>query len=128
MSTGFEQRLGFRTGTRYSGLLPAKRRLVDILQRLQFGRIEGLEIVRGEPQWEPAPTIIRTIKLPAGSPVSEPCSADFELKKEIRDLFWQFHHYEDFVVHRLEFRFGLPSLVEITGSSVLEERHWEDRW
>jgi hypothetical protein len=96
---------------------------------LQFGRIEGLSIVNGEPQWDSQPRIIRCVKIPVKSFVFEPCAADFKLKGQFVDLFWLLNLYESAMVHRLEFRFGLPALLEILGCRASEDGHSEvERW
>jgi hypothetical protein len=110
----------------YASLSPARKRLVDVLRELQFGRISDLSIVGGEPQWTPAPTIIQTIKLPVEAGAVDPLEGDCVLKKPVLDLFLCFDRRQRAVVSRLECRFGLPCLVEITASEESEtERNTE---
>ncbi len=45
-----------------SSLSAVRRRLVEILQELNYGRIESLVIKGGEPQFEPAPRKVWEIK------------------------------------------------------------------
>jgi hypothetical protein len=109
------------TPPQYASLSPARQRLVDVLWELQFGRIEGLVITEGDPQFDPphpAPTIIQTIKLPVEARPPEPGAADSLLKQQIVDLFQHFARQQTGMVRRLEFRFGLPCLVEIVAGDV----------
>jgi len=102
----------------YASLSPTRKRLVDLLHGLQFGRIENLSIAGGEPQFDDPPTIVRTIKLPAEAGSAGPCPADFALKQPMLDLLRYFDSYQTGVVRRLECRFGQPCLVEIVASDV----------
>jgi len=105
----------------YASLSPARRRLVDVLRDLHFGRIEGLAIAGGEPQFDPPhtpPTIVRTIRLPAETESPEPSRSDFPLKRPILDLLLQFDRHQAGVILRLECRHGLPCLVEFVAGSA----------
>ena len=42
----------------FSSLSPARRRLLRLMQQLNFGRIEQLTIRRGEPVLEPMPRLV----------------------------------------------------------------------
>jgi hypothetical protein len=105
---------------RYASLSPGRKRLTDVLRQLQFGRIANLSIAGGEPQWNPAPTIVQTIKLPVEAGAVDPLEGDSLLKKALVDLFRCFDRRQNAVVSRLECRFGLPCLVEITASEESE--------
>jgi hypothetical protein len=111
----------------YGCLSPARRRLAEILRELQFGRIANLSIVGGEPQWTPPPTITRMIKLPVEADVVESAGGDCEMKKPLVDLFRCFDRQQNGVVSRLECRFGLPCLVEITASPEADTGATMDR-
>lgn len=109
------------TPPQYASLSPARKRLVDVLQDLQFGRIEGMAITGGDPQFDPphpSPTIIQTIKLPVEARPPETGSANSLLKQQMVDLFQHFGRQQTGMVRRLEFRFGLPCLVEIVAGDV----------
>jgi hypothetical protein len=109
----------------FASLSAARKRLVETLRKLQFGRIEYLYISRGEPEWKPGPTIIQTIKLPVDSGAIDPVVDDCMLKKPLVDLFRCFDRQQSGVVRRLECRFGLPCLVEIIEN--FETEHGPDR-
>jgi hypothetical protein len=102
----------------YGSLSPARKRLIDVLRGLQFGRVENLLIAAGEPQFDDPPTIVRTIKLPAEAGTAGPCPPDFALKQPMLDLLRCFDSYQTGVVRRLECRFGQPCLVEFVAGDV----------
>jgi hypothetical protein len=109
----------------YASLSPARKRLVDVLRDLQFGRIEGLAIVGGEPQFDPphsAPTIIRTIRLPVETESPEPNAQNFPLKQPMLDLLQHFDRQQAGIVLRLECRHGLPCLCEFLASTANDAR------
>jgi len=114
----------------YASLSSARKRLVDVLQDLQFGRIEGLTISAGEPQFDPPhtpPTIVRTIRLPADTEPPVPhAHNNFPLKQPILDLLLHFDRHEAGVILRLECRHGLPCLVEFVASDVIGDRSMRD--
>lgn len=101
---------------RFANLSPARKHLVEILRRLQFGRIEGLSIVASEPCFDPAPLVVRTFRLPAEATESGRPEGDFVLKKQLLELFQQFDAWQNAVITRLECRFGLPFLVDVVMS------------
>jgi hypothetical protein len=55
-----------------SSLTPARRRLVERLQQLNFGRIEGLLVRGGEPVFGPSTRIERVTAPRADQPAARP--------------------------------------------------------
>lgn len=97
-------------------LLPANRELVSVMQRLQFGRIEGLDIRNGEPILDTA-RIIREIKLGSEQvPNILAEQSDFELKGQVVELFEQFMEIRDGSIELIEIRHGLPFRLVIEQS------------
>ena len=45
-----------------SGLSRSRQRLVELMQEINFGRIEEIEVRDGEPVFDPFPQVIRVIK------------------------------------------------------------------
>lgn len=92
------------------------QRLVDLMQRIGFGRIERLRVVDGAPKFEPKPRIVREVKL-GGERAAEALarSADFTLKQAVVDLIVELKAINDGVVALIEVRHGLPCRL------VLEE-------
>jgi len=92
-----------------ASLSPARKRLVELMQGINFGRIEGLSVRRGEPVMDPPPRVVRKIKF-GGENGSRPESAkaDFALKAKVRDLFAQLEALGDGVIPCIEVQRGLP--------------------
>ena len=44
-------------------LSPARQRLVELMQEINFGRIEAFDVCGGEPVLEPAPRVLRDFLL-----------------------------------------------------------------
>jgi hypothetical protein len=79
------------------------------MQRLNFGRIEGLVVQDGRPVFDPRPRVVREIKFGGeNGPRPELAKADFALKAEVRQLFAQLEALGDGVVSSLEVKHGLP--------------------
>ena len=90
-----------------STLSAPARRLVEMMQAVHFGSIEGLAFRAGQPVFDPAPRIVRHIKLGADSAPRER-GADFELKAAVIDLFRHLAETGNGFVRSLEIRNGLP--------------------
>lgn len=90
-------------------LTPSQRCLVEWMQRMYFGRIEGLRVQVGEPVCDPPPRCIREIKL-GKEAVSHPLieCEDFALREEVLDLLAQMKRIDDGVIQLVEVRHGLP--------------------
>ncbi|MBT8341828.1 MAG: hypothetical protein HKP58_10870 [Desulfatitalea sp.] len=92
-----------------SSLSQPNARLVELMQRINFGAIEKLIFKRGELLFDPPPRVIREIKFCAeNGPRPETTKQDFTLKAQVRDLFAQIETLGDGVIHSLEVKHGLP--------------------
>ena len=92
-----------------SSLTPPQARLVDLMQRLNFGRIEDLHILNGEPLFDPPPRVFRDVRPGrVNGPRPEAGKADFDLKVEVIDLFVHLEAVGDGVIERIEVQHGLP--------------------
>ncbi|HNO79221.1 MAG TPA: hypothetical protein PKN33_14305 [Phycisphaerae bacterium] len=90
-------------------LTPARRRLVEAMRRLAFGRIENLVVRDGEPILDATTRFRRERKLGViGSPPHRPIPPTCSLKSEIRELFDEFAAIGDGIVDAIEIRHGLP--------------------
>jgi hypothetical protein len=88
---------------------PENRRLVEMMQSVNFGRIEGLVVRGGKPGFDPRPRVIREIKFGGeNGPRPETARADFTLRTEVRELFAQLEALGDAVVSSIEVKHGLP--------------------
>ena len=87
----------------------ARQQLIELMQRINYGRIEGLPVRRGEPVMDPPPRIVREIKFSGeNGPRPESTKADFALKAQVRDLFAQLEALGDGVIPCVEIQRGLP--------------------
>jgi hypothetical protein len=83
--------------------------LVELMQRVNFGRIESLVLANGEPVFEPPPRLIREFKFPGeNGPRPELDAADFQLKSQVVELFHHFDQIRDGTINAIEVKHGLP--------------------
>jgi hypothetical protein len=92
-----------------SSLTPARRRLVERLQQLNFGRVEGLLVRGGEPVFGPATRVVREIKFGGeNAPRPERGLGDFLVKAQVAELLRCLSEIGDGVIDVLEVKHGLP--------------------
>ncbi len=98
-----------------SSLSTPQQRLIETLQKTNYGRIEGLRIRNGEPILDPSPRIVRDVKLGAADAGSRPEleSGDFALKREHIELFEQLRRLGDGSIECLVVKGGLPFLLTL---------------
>lgn len=90
-----------------------RRRLIELMQSIQFGRIDDLQIRSRQPVFEPMPTIHREFKFGSGAGFS-PVTKDFQLKRQVCELFEQLDLIGNGTIDRLEIKHGLPFRMIIT--------------
>lgn len=99
--------------TTFASLSPTRRRLLRLMQQLNFGRIEGLSIRRGEPVFDPMPKIVVEHKFAAeNGPRPEASRSDFALKHQHLDLFRLFDRLGDQDFTMLRVLHGTPFSCE----------------
>ena len=92
-----------------ASLSAPRRRLLETMQRLNFGRIEDLEIRGGDPVFTPAPRLVQDIKLGGDNgPRPELANADFVLKSQVGEFFDHLSRLGDGSVESIEVKHGLP--------------------
>lgn len=92
-----------------SSLSRHETRLIELMQRINFGRIEGLLVRAGQPVLDPRPRIVREIKFGGeNGPRPESVKSDFALKAQVRDLLAQLEMLGDGVIPCIEIQRGLP--------------------
>ncbi len=92
-----------------SSLSPLRLQLVELMQRVNFGRVDGLVVRNGEPVLDPPPRVVREVKFGGDNgPHPKTSSEDFLLKSQVRDLFAQFEELGDGTIHSIEIKHGLP--------------------
>lgn len=97
------------TGSTRRALSPARKWLVETFQKLNFGRLEQLEVRDGEPIDSPTLEIIREIKF-GGENGSRPelQTGDFLLKSQVIEMLEHFDRVRDCHIEVLEIKHGLP--------------------
>lgn len=99
-----------------SSLSHHQARLIELMQRINYGRIEGLVVGRGEPVLDPPPRIVREIKFGGeNGPRPEVGKTDFAIKAQVRDLFAQLESLGDGVIPCIEIQRGLPFRMTVEG-------------
>ncbi len=97
-----------------SELSPAQMRLIEMFQRLNFGRVEGLIVRGGQPVFKPAPRIVQKVKIGAeNGPRPESTLRDFLLKQQTVEVLEVLDRIGDGQVHSIEIRNGLPVSMEV---------------
>jgi hypothetical protein len=97
------------SASRKAELSHAKRRLIELMQRLYFGTIQNLHVRAGEPIFDPKPRTIRRRKNGANTqPRPQVGAADFALKREWVEFFEDLVAIGDGVIIHIEVAHGLP--------------------
>ena len=86
-----------------------RRRLVELMQLINFGRIERLNVRLCQPMFAPSPTVVREHKFSAeNGPRPERQSDNFLLKRQVVELFEQLDAIGNGVIDEIEVKHGLP--------------------
>ena len=94
-------------------------RLVDLMQRISFGRIESLAVRDGQPVFDPPPRVIREVKFGGeNGPRPEAAKPDFALKAQVRELFAQLVALGDVTIQSIEIKHGLPFKMTVEESAA----------
>ena len=97
-----------------SSLTESQARLVELLQELNFGRIECLGVKAGEPFIEPAPRVIQKVKMGAeNGPRREISLSDFTLKHQTIEMLDVIAGIGDGRVLAIEVKNGLCFSIEV---------------
>lgn len=93
--------------------------LIEMVQRINFGRIEELQIRDGLPILSPRPRVSREIKFGGeNGPRPEIDAADFLLKSQVVELFALFDALGNGTIDVLEIKHGLPFRAIVTEAAV----------
>jgi hypothetical protein len=106
---------GSRGGNTKRTLSPARQQLVELLQRLNFGRIEGLKVRGGEPVLDPMPRVVREHKFCADNGPRPEAKRDCTLKNQVGDLMQLLDDIGDGTIAVLTVKHGLPFHAELSG-------------
>ena len=99
---------------RKSSLSEAQSCLVALLQIVNFGRIEGLQIRAGQPIFDPPPLVVRKLRTGADNQRRpEADLEDFYLKEPVIEMLDALADLRDGEVRSIDVRHGLPISIEI---------------
>jgi hypothetical protein len=102
-----------------SSLSESQRQLVELMQRLNFGRIEDLQVRGGKPVFDPAPRVVRKLKIGSeNGPRPETACEDFLLKQQTREMLEAIAQLGDGEVRAIEVKHGLAFAMEIEHPSA----------
>ena len=86
-----------------------RRELLELMQSVNFGRLEMLLIRDGQPVLNPRPKVIREIKFCAeNGPREELNAANFCLKAQVVEFFAFLDEFQNGTIGVLEVKHGLP--------------------
>ena len=96
-----------------SSLSLAKQHLLEVMQSLNFGRIENLQVRSGEPLFTKATKVVRKLRIGGENcPRPELFQDDFRLKQQAIELFDSLTSVKDGEILSIEIRHGLPCAAE----------------
>lgn len=98
------------TKTRFkAALTPARRRLVEVMQEINYGRIDQFEVRAGEPVLDPSPGVVCLIVFGKNNgPNAFRNQEEFALKKPVLELFEIFDRKGSLSIRELVVSDGLP--------------------
>lgn len=100
---------GMQTPLKKHDVSDARQRLIELMQRINFGRIEQITVRDGEPIFDPPPRPIREIKFCSESgPRPETDVRNFELKAQVVDLLRTLDEVQNGTIEVLFVQHGLP--------------------
>jgi hypothetical protein len=98
-------------------LSPAQRCVVELMQKHQFGRIENIPVRDGQPVLDRNMKAVQVARFGGENTTNQVASEEYELKRPVRDLFDRLARLDNGTGIRLEFRNGLPFLLETTATA-----------
>jgi hypothetical protein len=105
--------------TRFRQLSALRQALVRLFQSINFGRVEDLEVRRGEPVFSPPPLVLLDLKLDAEEgPRHEQGLSDFVLCDEVRRLASRLDEIENGCIQRIEVRAGIPRRLVVEARAL----------
>jgi len=95
--------------TYITDLSASRQQLLRLFQRINFGRVEDLEIRDGEPVFSPVPRVFLELKLDGEDrPRPEAGTGRFLLRTQVGRFLTQLAQLQDGTVECIEIRHGLP--------------------
>ena len=98
-------------------LTPARRRLVEMMQEINYGRIDRFEVRAGEPVLDPSPQVVRQIVFgKKNGPNACRNQEEFALKKTVLELFEIFDRERSLSIQELVVSDGLPVRMSVANT------------
>jgi len=108
-----------KTGLAKASLPEPRRRLVELMQSVNFGRIENLPVRGGQPVLDPPPRVVREIKIGGDNgPRAELGTSNFLLKEQVVELLRCLSEIGDGRIDVLEVKHGLPFRLLVAGAAA----------
>ena len=83
------------------------------MQQIKFGRIEHLRVWHGEPSFDPAPKVVKRLKIGGENGSRLEIGPDFLLKGHVVELFEAIRELDTGVIRAIDVKHGLPFSVEM---------------
>lgn len=104
-----------RTHRMARDLSAAQRALIQVIYSHQFGRLENMQVLGGQPVLDGGARLIEIARFDRESSLPDlPHGENFELKQPFCRMLDELDRLKDCLVIRLEFRHGLPLQLETT--------------
>jgi hypothetical protein len=97
-----------------SSLSDGQSLLIELLQRLNFGRVEGLHVRNGEPVFDPAPRVLQKLKMGANNTERPEANLkDFLLKHQTIEMLQAIADLGEGEIVAIEVKNGLCFTLEL---------------
>ena len=104
------------TDMRKTDLSEPRKRFLELMQDINFGWIERLQLQDGDPMFDPAPRVVREHKFGGeNGPRKEKAIHDYALKRQVRELLEYFDEIRNGTIERIEVQRGLPFRMNVEG-------------
>jgi hypothetical protein len=101
-------------------LSPGRRRLVDLIRSVHFGRVENLPVRAGEPVFDGSPRVVHTLKVSGASHERRAAEREERLATAaISELLDQIGRASDGLIRRIEIAHGVPLFAELEESTTV---------
>src|SRR5262249_53521018 len=108
-----------QNGLTKAALPEPRKRLVELMQSINFGRIESLVIRNGDPVFDPPPRMIREVKLGGeNGPRPELDAGNFLLKTQVVERSQRCDQRGDTTIEGLEAQQGLPFRILVAEAAA----------
>jgi hypothetical protein len=110
--------------TTKASLSPSQCQLLELMEEINFGRIEVLHVRDGVPAFDPIPNVIQKRKIGAdNSPRPEIALENFRLKQQMVEMFDALRELGNGKILAIEVKHGLPFTMEIEHRSTFGVGH-----